>query len=63
MQLLSHPGNKDKRDEWESARIAFSNVPDMASIFVRYLDQDDVIFRTSWPKNQKAYQIGVSRAA
>tara|TARA_R100000656_G_scaffold124503_1_gene102811 strand:+ start:10 stop:3036 length:3027 start_codon:yes stop_codon:yes gene_type:complete len=63
MQLLSHPANVDKKEEWESARIAFANVPDMASVFVRYLDQDDVITRASWPKHQKAYQLLVGAAA
>jgi len=63
MQLLSHPANVDKKEEWESARIAFANVPDMSPVFVRYLDQDDVITRASWPKNQKAYQLLVGAAA
>ena len=63
MQLLSHPANEDLKGRWESGRIAFANVPDMAGVFVRYLDQDDVITRASWPKNQKAYQLGIRSAA
>ena len=56
-QLLSHKRNNDLKDLWERSRVAFSNIPDFSPVFVRYLEQDDVIMRASWPQNQKAHQI------
>ena len=49
MQTLSHPGNQDKRDEWEGLRVMYSVIPDFQEVFMRYFDNDDAISRNSWP--------------